>query len=369
MVRSPGSPDAPFTVAAALAHLGRLANPTDERAGRQARRDRLEQLLGERGRSVAAVARTLAARPVTVHFQPDRLVGGSPQGLLSAEGIAASGRFENQFVTGISSGSVDAGRDGRRRGWEDRLFGRAYRHAPDRERPGYGTLNLFAHPDGGSVGFGSCHLVLRREVNRRTTFCVGDSHEEPDVFGVGDDLVSIVEHLVTEADGRGVVLGRPMDLDALLDGLDAVSGPTGRVIDGYVEAQVHGGIEIGEDVAEVVADDCFTRGPVGEVLVQLARRHGVELRWTEGPRLAPGDVPSSITFRGEPEDVTHLCRLGDEVVAAFGEGSGLLDARVIGDAARSAVCEPDRWRRWGSTGDVLQLHKALWKLTVVAGRR
>lgn len=59
---------------------------------------------------------------VTVHFHPDRLVDGSTV----LAGLARSGRYLSQFVTGVSNGGLTAYRGGARWGWESRLFGGVY---------------------------------------------------------------------------------------------------------------------------------------------------------------------------------------------------------------------------------------------------
>ncbi len=334
--------------------------------------DRCDDRLSRHGSSVEAVGGRFAQRPVTVHFQPDRVVARGPHaGRLTIDGLLADGTFENQFVTGTSSGSVDAGRDGRRHAWEDRLFGSAYRCLPDGDRPRYGTLDPSSHSDGGTVGFGSCHLVLRPEVNRRSTYCLGDSHELPELVGVDGEMDALVCHLVDEVVRHGTVLGRTLGSDALaslLAALGATSAGPGRIIDGYLEAQVHGGIDIGADVSTLVADDSFLGTRVGDGLEQLAGHAGVPLRWEPGPSLSIDDLPADFELRGEAHDLAALGSLGRAVTAAFAD-DGRLSARVIGDGARSAVFEPQRWQRWGDPGDVLQLHKQLWKATVVVGER
>lgn len=354
---------APRAVAHARSRAARDAASAGERAG---------AILERAGVSaaVADLARAAATRPVTVHFHPDRIVRDGPHaGRLTVEGMAATGTFENQFATGTSSGSVDSGRDGRRIAWEDRLFGDAYSATVVTDRVRYGALNLLDHPDGASIGFGSCHLVLAPIVADRLTFTLGDSHGEPDVAGTVDTFGSVVAGLLEESERSGTVLGVDMPVAELTRGLLAErTGSWGGVIDTYVEAQIHGGIDLRTDVEAIVGDPAFRHGPIGDHLAALARLSGATLRWHPGTVLPVGHFPGQITLHGVTEDLTLQRDLARGVAAACTD-DGVLDAAAIGAAARSAVNDPLRWQRWGRTGDVLQLCKQVWKVVVLAGRR
>jgi Protein of unknown function (DUF3626) len=233
---------------------------------------------------------------VTVNFHPDRR---SRSGTTVAAGLLRDGRYHSQWRTGISNGSRSAVPGGDRHRYERDLFGAAYDDSdPIRdELPVYGAFDLLCDQFGGSPRFGSCYLVLRPAVLARTTICVGDSHAAPrDVGTVAGPwclLAALAEQAATDAlfDRR---LGVE-DLLRVLDGTVFTTAP-GRCLDGYLEAQVHGGVELGNDVAAMVFDPCFRGTPVGDDLVAAAERFGLALHWHEGSELTVDDVPSD--FRG-----------------------------------------------------------------------
>jgi hypothetical protein len=250
---------------------------------------------------------------ITVNFHPDRLLG---DGRSVAEHLAAEGVYRSQFETGISNGGLG----GPRAGWEERMFPGVYDGPVG--RPVYGALNLAGFADGASPRFGSCHLVLRPSVSWRATFSHGDSVTSPEVMGT--------------ADAFGAVWAALPAVPA------AAAGVAGRVMDDYVEAQIHGGVTLGEDVTAVVADPSFARTEYEPVLRGLC---GV-LRWSPGFVLPPAEFPGDL--RGP--DVPPLAL---RVAARY--GVAVLDAEVVGRAAR----EP---------GADLQLVKYLWHILVLRGR-
>ncbi len=84
-----------------------------------------DQALGH----VAAAAGGGPADPswrVTLHFHPDRLVGGAP--ILSR--MLQDGLYRSQFETGVSNGGRTAYPGGDRWRWESRMFGGAYDDGP-----------------------------------------------------------------------------------------------------------------------------------------------------------------------------------------------------------------------------------------------
>jgi len=63
---------------------------------------------------------------VTLHFHPDRLVGGAP----ILRRMADDGVYRPQFETGTSNGGLTAFPGGDRWRWESRIFGGAYDDRP-----------------------------------------------------------------------------------------------------------------------------------------------------------------------------------------------------------------------------------------------
>lgn len=226
---------------------------------------------------------------------------------LVLEAIARDGVYRSQFETGTSNGGLTAFEGGDRWRWESRLFGGRYDAGPASARPVYGAWNRRDDPYGGAIRFGSAHLRLRAHVVARATFCFPDSVHEPEDHG-GPDLLP---HLCGLADA------------AVGDGWDD--------LDECVEAHVHGGVRVADDVEAVVLDPCFRDGPVHEA----AGRLGCDVEWHPGFRVDVADLPDD--YRG-PEHVV----LARELARAR---DGELVPATIGDAARAGAHDPQALKR------------------------
>jgi uncharacterized protein DUF3626 len=279
---------------------------------------------------------------ITVSFHPDRLLADDRT---VAEHLAAEGVYRSRFETGISNGGLG---DYRAR-WEQRMFAGAYTAVAG--RPVYGGLNLPGYPDGASPRFGSCHLVLRPAVSWRATFSHGDSVTEPTVVGTAGTFGAVWDALLAGVAGTGRALGLAADTPAQwVAALGAPRTGPGRTLDDYVEAQIHGGLTLSGDVTAVVVDPSFRGTPVEPLLASL----GPPLRWSPGFRLAASAFPADL--RGP--QVPPLARsLGEPVI----------DAAVVGRAARSVVRDPAAWAAFGDPAEVLQLLKYVWHILVLLG--
>ncbi|MFT5462913.1 MAG: hypothetical protein ACI8QS_001797 [Planctomycetota bacterium] len=320
-------------------------------------------------RAIAAMAR------VHIHFHPYRRL---PSGASVVEGLLRDGLYRGQFETGISNGGATAFPGGDRFRWEERLFDGAYQMASDAERPKYGALSLLPHSDGAAPRFGSCTLVLRQDVTARCTFSWGDSYLEPSEVGTVERLGSVLGGLFGELRSDGKALGMEgVEEEAMRGMLHAhlsesafpesneerlssqlLQADPGRSLDSYVEAQVHGAIDLSRDVEALVVDgslcDATQRELRGQV-TDLAHQHGFALRWQRGFRMSPLDIPSE--FRGERIPV-FARRLH----------STKIDAGVLADAATSIHQTPERWSDWASPEETLQHLKQLWHCLVAFGQ-
>lgn len=301
---------------------------------------------------------------VALHFHPER---PGPGGVSVAQGLLEEGRYCSQFETGLSNGGLTAHPGGRRDMSELRLFGGAYQRdgISAAERPKYGSLDLLRHADGPSPRFGSCYFLLYPSVAERCTYTYLDSHEDPIEQGTQAEFADVAAALFREAFGRDSALGeRDLGVVSLVRRLreelpkpSAQRSPNAaRNLNLYIEAQVHGEIALSRDVEALIADPSFLDTRTGDVLRDLARRHGFALRWHPGFVLRASDVPRD--FRG-PSMPSLAAR-----VASF----GIVDASAIGAAVWSLRAEPQAWRDRGSFEEVLQELKLLWHVLVKYGR-
>ncbi|MFI5671729.1 DUF3626 domain-containing protein [Streptomyces sp. NPDC051704] len=236
---------------------------------------------------------------VTLNFHPDRVAHG--RSMLAS--LVDDAVYHSQFVTGTSNGGLTAHPGGDRWRWESRIFNGAYDEAPAEDRPVYGALNFRDKAVGAAPRFGSAHFRLTAETLDRTTFCYPDSFLEPSDFAVAGRM-GLIE------------LARADDQDAL---------------DDYIEAQVHGQVRLDRDVEALVLDPSFRDTPVEED----ARRLGCPVEWHAGFRLTVDELRRHPDYRGR-----EYVELGTRI--ALG---GVLDPRVLGDAAREGGHDPQAVKR------------------------
>ena len=257
-------------------------------------------------RAIAHVTSLATGEPVdpslrvTLHFHPDRLVAGVPM----LEIIARDGVYRSQFETGTSNGGLTAHPGGDRWRWESRIFAGAYDDGPPAARPKYGSLNFRRRLAGGSPRFGSAYLRLGVDTLARTTFCYPDSVFEPRHFGVASRLSTLIA--LAEAD----------DKDPL---------------DDYIEAQVHGVVDLTRDVEALVLDPCYRGTPVQNA----AWRPACPVEWHGGFTLTTTELRRHPEYRG-PEYVTLGISLARD---------GRLDPRIIGDASRAGRYDEQALKR------------------------
>ena len=363
--------------AAALRHVERLVQRDEAEA-----RDRVRQILRRAGIQESEYDRAMDSirihARIALHFHPDR-VGTMGAGTV-AEGLLADGVYRNQFETGLSSGSTSAFAGGARDGWENTLFGGAYHSGPVEasERPKYGALELVRYPDGPIPRFGSCYFVLKPDVCERASFTFMGSEDPRAEHRIGTihRMHGVMASLLEEIE-QGAIASPPWPpyraptlgvagltarrLLILLDELafsrhDPVDGPPGRVLDTQIEAQVHGPVNMDQDVELLVGDPAFAQTVTGNALQRLSERCGFPLRWHCGFRLRTRDVPDD--FRGPA-----MPRLARRVAG----DDGVVDAVAIGHAQLSLRQQPEEWTEWGDEEEVLQLLKQLWHVVVHYG--
>ncbi|HET7414099.1 MAG TPA: DUF3626 domain-containing protein [Arthrobacter sp.] len=243
---------------------------------------------------------------VTFNFHPDREVDGVPM----LELLGRDGVYRNQFETGTSNGGLTAYRGGARWLWERRIFGGVYDEAPPAQRPKYGALNHRRRQEGGAARFGSAHLRLSGDALERTTFCFPDSVLEPASFGTAFHL-----GLIELADAFSAT-----------ERTEAEEAEFGGRLDDYIEAHVHGVIDLSRDVEALVLDPCYQ----GTAVEAMADRLPVPVEWHRGFRLTVDELRRHQDFRG-----SRIVSLGHMI-----SQDGWLDAKIIGEALHLPGADP-----------------------------
>ena len=258
-------------------------------------------------RAIAHVRRNSEGPPlsrdllITINFHPDAVY----RDRLMIENLANEGVYRSQFETGTSNGGLTAHVGGDRWLWESRIFGTAYDHEDPVLRPKYGALNYLDQATGGSPRFGSAHLRLRPHVLTRATFCYPDSYLDPVNFGVADrmSLVGLVEAERTSMD----------------------------VLDSYVEAHIHGPLNVTEDVEAIVLDPSYRNTEIEAV----AKTLGCTVEWHPGFKMPFHRVANCVAYRGQ--------EIADLAAALFEKGP--LTPRHVGLALRARRADPQSLKR------------------------
>ena len=223
---------------------------------------------------------------------------------------------------------------------------------------------MAGNSDGPAPRFGSCYFLLEPAVNARATFCYGDSHTAPTSWATQESLEVVLSELMLESFTRDSAIGiHPIRPPALVERIHTVLDgggvencwcfPPARNLDHYIEAQIHGAIQLGRDASALVACRSFrNHGEIGRQLELLASRYGLQLHWHEGSSLEVDRVPSD--FRGP---------LMPGLARRIAGGGSLLTPPMIGDAARRAAeASEEEFAGFGGndTKQVLQNLKLLW---------
>lgn len=247
---------------------------------------------------VKAVTDTLE---VTINFHPDRLTStGMP--LLAA--IISDGVLKSQFETRTSNGGLTAFPGGARWVWESRAFRGAYDSCEPSARPKYGALNYKKLGSGGSPRFGSSYFKLKPTLLDRVTFCYPESFFGPRGYGAGRHVGHLIE--MADADERDP-------------------------LDHYIEAHVHGVIDIHEDIQAVVLDPSYKNTEVQK----LANELPFATSWHAGFRLSTETMSQHPGFRGQ-----EIVRVGQEIAV-----DGWLTPEIIGRAVNEEVMDAQKLKK------------------------
>ncbi|MFE5645539.1 DUF3626 domain-containing protein [Rhodococcus sp. NPDC056516] len=238
---------------------------------------------------------------VTLHFHPDLPFESG----LTLASIARQGTYVTQFETRTSNGGLTAHHGGDRWRWESRIFGRAYDEREPSERPKYGSLNFSADPYGASPRFGSSYFRLAEHTLDRTTFCFPDSVFEPSLFGTAEAM-------------------------SLVDAAGATE--FADPLDHYIEAHVHGVVDIGTDVEALVLDPSYRGTQVEEIAHSLT----CPVLWHDGYAVDADEVAEHPDYRG-----ATIVDLAREVAL-----DGRLTPAILGLARRGSYDPQDVKKVW-----------------------
>ncbi len=346
-----------YSPAAAIKHIESEAIKRQAQAKQQI--EHIRQMANLKPTDLDEVRRLILTNAsIAINFHPDRL---DQNNQTVAQGLLASGLYQSQFVTKVSNGLLAPEKGSARDHWERQLFNF---DVAEGERPKYGGLDLLRRAGGPCPRFGSCYFILKPNISQQCTFTYRDSYYEPKEKGSLQYFDDIFAAFLNECFERNFALGQSnLHPQALLAELKQLSKPydnpsaqkTSSNLDHYIEAQIHGPIELKEDVLYLVADPSFQNTPIEQQLTLICRQYNIDLHWHGGYRLAIDKIPDN--FRGA-------------TMPSFGQTiaiDGMVTPFAIGQAARSAHFHPEKWKHRGGDHFVMKELKWMWHVLVKWG--
>lgn len=220
--------------------------------------------------------------PVTIQFHPDKQV---PGGGAVIDKMLEAPAYKNQFETKISGGSLGPTAGSSRDGWEKTIFDGKYHTHPliPEERPKYGGLSALNSPKGnGGDWYGSCFFELRQDVKFRTTFTPKNSSGAKTLDVTAIDSLEILLDQVRERD--------PKYLKSMFEVARGDRASITQAYGGnYIEAQIHGTLDLTRDVEFIVVDAKYLTTPYGAKLEALAEKIGATIKFTDKTKFYVAD--------------------------------------------------------------------------------
>lgn len=275
LVRDTATTIAPGELTAPLEALmpGALAN--DVTSVQAAVDDAVTRIVREKGYESAdayaaqaneALAKATADTPISIRVHPETLVA-----------VLRDGRFKSQFETKSSSGLLD---NTLRAGSERGMFGYPFDLAPA-DRPIYGYLT---NPNSRVSPYGNIRVVLKDDVRPRATITFQDSLSGG---GGGNTFLPVPLERPSIYAVDFALSGVRRDPLTLIKADEPQVTQLARMSDGFTEAQIHGGVGVG-DIAEVVFPRESFLSPRGRAA--LEREKSVLQGYLDMPGITPEGI-------------------------------------------------------------------------------
>lgn len=121
---------------------------------------------------------------------------------------------------------------------EDLLFFKMYNNCDNKERPKYGSINIIENIRGDTLctAYGDICLKYKDDIKKRTTFTFGDSFGKMLYICTYEHLEHLLYHF---------------DINTIKIIIDIINGNDTKNITQYIEAQIHGNIDITRDIENI----------------------------------------------------------------------------------------------------------------------
>lgn len=174
--------------------------------------------------------------------------------------------YRNQFETKTSSGALSTFA---RMDWERNLFGKVYDSVSGFERVKYGALNMTNDSCGVKCAYlyGDSYFVMKKEVKERTSFTYGDSAAKEMHMCSFDDCIQMLYYI------DEYLLKNLIKLAT--DKINKVEPHMGI----YIEIQIHGPVELNDDIALLVVNDRHKNTPIMESVHKFCEKNKIQFKF------------------------------------------------------------------------------------------
>lgn len=216
--------------------------------------------------------------PLTINLAPNVNVGDSEISVFKS--LQDDGRYKNLWERG-GKRATNPKAPKRSPGFflhkESKTFQSEYNRTQARERPKYGALNPLKLSEGGAAVFGRGVLILKQEVKDRTTYVPRDSRfTQMNQVGFQGAMAGC---LAAKQDDyldqlMQVALGRS-DQGRYV----AEKAPGAFTGSNYIEAHIHGDINLATDLSGVALDRRYQGTRYAQDAEDFARHFNVPIEW------------------------------------------------------------------------------------------
>lgn len=245
--------------------------------------ERVRQLGFEQSDLEQALAFLDQQAPLTINLPPSISCEGGQESIFAS--LQEDGIYKNLWERGSRPSHPKAPRRSKADFLfkEHNTFAGTYNQAAPEERPHYGALNFLLAPEGGAAVYGPGVLILDNKVKQRTSFHPRDSR------------FTRMENAGAMEAMAGCLLSKTDDdLKQLLEVATGRRphgqyGPDGHpqafTGSNYIEAQIHGPVDLSEDLAGVALHRKYQGTPSGADAEAMARQFDVPLTWYDDAAL------------------------------------------------------------------------------------
>jgi len=134
----------------------------------------------------------------------------------------------------------------------------------------------------------------------------------------------------------------------------------GKNLDDYIEAQIHGEINLINDVDCFYIDESFKNTEINGQAEILSEKYDIKLFWIPQRKIHVNNIGNE--FRGSAIPI-----LARKIISKFNIETEYINAEIIGRASRDSILNPKEWSDLGTEQELFQYMKQLWHTVAYFG--